>query len=75
MASDLCDVRTLAPGRMAVQLKSDGFRGPFYTLPRAGDPVQLQTRRGALIQDRFPRPGRRRAPVAARRTSRDTSPT
>ncbi|MFJ8982604.1 hypothetical protein [Streptomyces sp. NPDC102282] len=42
------------PGGMAVQPKSDGFRALFYTPLRDGDPVLLQTRRGALVQDRFP---------------------
>ncbi|MFD5875887.1 hypothetical protein [Streptomyces sp. NPDC060322] len=34
--------------------KFDGFRALFYTPLRVGDPVLLQTLRGALIQDRFP---------------------
>ncbi|WP_331734934.1 ATP-dependent DNA ligase (plasmid) [Streptomyces sp. NBC_01166] len=42
------------PGGMAVQPKFDGFRALLYTPLRAGDPVLLQTRRGALVQDRFP---------------------
>ncbi|MEU9061761.1 hypothetical protein AB0D13_23580 [Streptomyces sp. NPDC048430] len=41
-------------GRMAVQPKFDGFRALLYTPLREGDPVLLQTRRGALVQDRFP---------------------
>nr|WSS66283.1 ATP-dependent DNA ligase [Streptomyces sp. NBC_01177] len=44
----------LAPGRMAVQPKFDGFQALLYTPLRKGDPVLLQTRRGALVQDRFP---------------------
>ncbi|MFH8760594.1 ATP-dependent DNA ligase [Streptomyces atroolivaceus] len=44
----------LGTGRMAVQPKFDGFRALLYTPLRAGDPVLLQTRRGALVQDRFP---------------------
>ncbi|MFE9367150.1 ATP-dependent DNA ligase [Streptomyces sp. NPDC006978] len=44
----------LAPGRMAAQPKFDGFRALLYTPLHAGDPVLLQSRRGALVQDRFP---------------------
>ncbi|MEE1774866.1 hypothetical protein PUR25_02025 [Streptomyces sp. JV181] len=39
---------------MAVQPKFDGLRALLYTPLHAGDPVLLQTRRGALIQDVFP---------------------
>ncbi|MFE1189966.1 ATP-dependent DNA ligase [[Kitasatospora] papulosa] len=42
------------PDRMVVQPKFDGFRALLYTPLRQGDPVLLQTRRGALFQDRFP---------------------
>ncbi|MEV5296230.1 ATP-dependent DNA ligase [Streptomyces sp. NPDC053741] len=41
-------------GRMAVQPKFDGFRALLFTPLHAGDPVLLQTRHGALVQDRFP---------------------
>ncbi|MDQ0798297.1 ATP-dependent DNA ligase [Streptomyces sp. B1I3] len=44
----------LGAGGMAVQPKFDGFRALLYTPLREGDPVLLQTRRGALVQDRFP---------------------
>ncbi|MEV5162812.1 hypothetical protein [Streptomyces sp. NPDC053728] len=44
----------LAPGQVAVQPKFDGFRALLFTPLRADEPVLLQTRRGALIQDRFP---------------------
>ncbi|WP_405657984.1 hypothetical protein OG379_00310 [Streptomyces sp. NBC_01166] len=42
------------PGGVAVQPRFDGFRALLFTPLRAGDPVLLQTRRGALVQDRFP---------------------
>ncbi|MEV5864302.1 ATP-dependent DNA ligase [Streptomyces sp. NPDC052071] len=47
---------TLPPltGRMAVQPKFDGFRALLYTPLHTGDPVLVQTRRGSLVQDRFP---------------------
>ncbi|MEU2681339.1 ATP-dependent DNA ligase [Streptomyces sp. NPDC007107] len=45
---------SLGPGRMAAQPKFDGFRALLYTPLRTGDPVLVQTRRGALVQDRFP---------------------
>ncbi|MFC8231104.1 hypothetical protein [Streptomyces sp. NPDC057287] len=38
----------LAPGLMAVQPKFDGFRALLFTPLRAGGPVLLQTRGGAL---------------------------
>lgn len=44
---------SLAPGRVAVQPKFDGFRALLHTPLREGDPVLFQTRRGALVQDRF----------------------
>ncbi|MEV5161069.1 hypothetical protein [Streptomyces sp. NPDC053728] len=44
----------LGTGGVAVQPKFDGFRALLYTPLRHGDPVLLQTRRGALAQDRFP---------------------
>lgn len=34
--------------------KFDGHRGLLFTPPAPGEPVLLQTRRGSLIQDRFP---------------------
>ncbi|MEV5864295.1 ATP-dependent DNA ligase [Streptomyces sp. NPDC052071] len=39
---------------MAVQPKFDGFRALLYTPLQADEPVLLQTRRGALVQDLFP---------------------
>ncbi|WP_329238258.1 hypothetical protein OHB07_38165 [Streptomyces sp. NBC_00111] len=42
-----------SPGRMAVQPKFDGFRARLLTPLRDGDPMLLQMRRGALVQDRF----------------------
>jgi ATP-dependent DNA ligase len=39
---------------MAVEPKFDGFRALLYTPLREGGPVLLQTRRGSLVQDRFP---------------------
>ncbi|MEU9064905.1 ATP-dependent DNA ligase [Streptomyces sp. NPDC048430] len=42
------------PGGVAVQPKFDGFRALLNNPLREGDPVSLQTRRGALFQDRFP---------------------
>ncbi|MEV3934260.1 hypothetical protein [Streptomyces sp. NPDC049944] len=44
----------LAPGQVAVQPKFEGFRALLFTPLRADEPVLLQTRRAALIQDRFP---------------------
>ncbi|WLQ69171.1 ATP-dependent DNA ligase [Streptomyces glycanivorans] len=41
-------------GQMAVQPKFDGFRALIFTPLREGDPVLLQTRGGAFMQDRFP---------------------
>ncbi|WP_299540718.1 ATP-dependent DNA ligase [uncultured Streptomyces sp.] len=35
-------------------LENDGFRALLFTPSRDGDPVLLQTRRGTLVQDRFP---------------------
>ncbi|MFJ8870411.1 ATP-dependent DNA ligase [Streptomyces sp. NPDC102473] len=45
---------SLGHGRVAVQPKFDGFRALLYTPLRDGDLMLLQTRRGALVQDRFP---------------------
>ncbi|MFD8666231.1 ATP-dependent DNA ligase [Streptomyces microflavus] len=41
-------------GGMAVELKWDGYRIILFTSSRPGGPVLLQTRKGGLIQDRFP---------------------
>ncbi|MFD4923009.1 ATP-dependent DNA ligase [Streptomyces goshikiensis] len=39
---------------VAYEQKFDGHRGLLFTPPAPGEQVLLQTRRGALIQDRFP---------------------
>ncbi|MER6523531.1 hypothetical protein ABT246_42985 [Streptomyces sp. NPDC001553] len=39
---------------VAYEQKFDGHRGLLFTPPAPGEPVLLQTRRGSLIQDRFP---------------------
>ncbi|MFD5036326.1 hypothetical protein ACFWNI_04320 [Streptomyces sp. NPDC058377] len=44
----------LGAGRMAARPELDGFRALLCTPLHAGDPVLLQTRRGALVQDRLP---------------------
>ncbi|MER7764621.1 ATP-dependent DNA ligase [Streptomyces sp. NPDC097619] len=41
-------------GGLAFEQKFDGHRAILFTPSRPGGPVLLQTRRGALIQDRFP---------------------
>ncbi|HBF84962.1 MAG TPA: ATP-dependent DNA ligase [Streptomyces sp.] len=42
------------PGGMAAEAKWDGHRALLFTPARAGEPVLLQSRRGALVQERFP---------------------
>ncbi|MEU6593253.1 ATP-dependent DNA ligase [Streptomyces sp. NPDC046881] len=42
------------PGGLAFELKLDGYRALLFTPNPAPGPVLLQSRRGALIQDRFP---------------------
>ncbi|MFJ8763194.1 hypothetical protein [Streptomyces cyaneofuscatus] len=41
-------------GGLAMDLKWDGYRVLAFSPDRPGGPFLLQTRRGALIQDRFP---------------------
>ncbi|MFZ4266603.1 ATP-dependent DNA ligase [Streptomyces arboris] len=41
-------------GGLAMDLKWDGYRALVFTSPRPGGPFLLQTRRGALVQERFP---------------------
>ncbi|MER7764150.1 hypothetical protein [Streptomyces sp. NPDC097619] len=41
-------------GGLALEQKFDGQRALLFTPSRPGGPVLLETRRGALIQDRFP---------------------
>ncbi|MGW6838843.1 ATP-dependent DNA ligase [Streptomyces sp. NPDC054949] len=46
-----------SPGTLrhvAYEQKFDGHRALLFTPPAPGEPVLLQTRRGSLIQDRFP---------------------
>lgn len=42
------------PGELIYQPKWDGYRALLFTACPASDAVRLQTRRGNLIQDRFP---------------------
>lgn len=42
------------PGGIAVDLKWDGYRALVFTPLRVGGPFLLQTRRGSLVQHRFP---------------------
>ncbi|WP_405533742.1 ATP-dependent DNA ligase (plasmid) [Streptomyces avidinii] len=41
-------------GELAFEQKFDGYRALLFTPTGPDDPVLLQTRRGSLIQDRFP---------------------
>ncbi|MFI7087688.1 hypothetical protein ACIBUR_29340 [Streptomyces anulatus] len=41
-------------GGLAMELKWDGYRVILFTPSRPGGPLLLQTRKGALVQDRFP---------------------
>ncbi|EFL20004.1 DNA polymerase LigD, ligase domain-containing protein [Streptomyces sp. C] len=51
-AEEIPPVRPHAP--VAYEQKFDGHRALLFTPAEAGGRVQLQTRRGSLIQDRFP---------------------
>ena len=42
------------PGELIYQPKWDGYRALLFTACPASGPMRLQTRRGNLIQDRFP---------------------
>ncbi|GHI82863.1 hypothetical protein [Streptomyces xanthophaeus] len=53
LAQAVESVPTLA-GDLAYGQKFDGRRALLFTPAEAGGPVVLQTRRGSLVQDRFP---------------------
>lgn len=48
------------PGGMITDPKFDGFRALLFTPVEDGQPVLLQSRRGAMYQGRFPGSGRHR---------------
>lgn len=56
----LAQAREVVPGRdvlaagSAAELKYDGYRALVFTPSKPGDPVLIQSRRGAMLQDRFP---------------------
>ena len=56
----LAQAREIVPGRellvagSAAELKYDGYRALIFTPARRGEPVLIQSRRGSMLQDRFP---------------------